>query len=490
MSGVGSYWIIISQQFLFNEVKINTFELFECSLISAARYILFLALLWLIMVLFSYDFTASNLNQYNQEKQRSLASGVHHFGISVINKQHIVSSFQHHWIETDEGLLAAHADPEISIGLGGFKLLPLVHRTLKLSLLGSTGQSGQFSIELSNQATQTFYDSELLEVNQLSEAIELEKIKWRINQPNLQQSSDDKSENVVSWEDVGVIDALVIRFYGIQAELLKIADIEIKQSHVGKLQFVDSQCSQQIGMSCVITNAMNYDVHHAQQSTVFTVQSYPMVTGFHPLIWLLAAWLTAMFVMKLIGAQKVSVYALVCAVFVIILLTHQSWMHSFGSHLRWAFVAGFIGLLWQQREALRLPRKQALPVWLLTLLVALLLFVFEPEFEFIYSLPGYLLWALMQQMLIGSVFSQSLHQHTHGTRWQIACFIGVLFSVIHAPNHMLMLVTLVGGVLWSYAWLKYQNIYANAFSHALLALLLYQIMPEMWLGTARIGVFF
>jgi membrane protease YdiL (CAAX protease family) len=97
---------------------------------------------------------------------------------------------------------------------------------------------------------------------------------------------------------------------------------------------------------------------------------------------------------------------------------------------------------------------------------------------------------LVQQTLLGPVFSDKLKNHLQLSNVSTAWLVGVLFAIIHAPNQALMLATLLGGVFWSASWLKYRNIYVNACSHALLALLFYEISPDAWLGSARIGMFF
>ena len=182
---------------------------------------------------------------------------------------------------------------------------------------------------------------------------------------------------------------------------------------------------------------------------------------------------------------------MVSAVYLTVYILHQSWMFDVAAIFRWSLLLMFVILIWQFRQTFYTLKSTALPLWIGSFLVAIgISLVGGFNLDFIRSLPLYLLWAIVQQLLIGPVFSTTIYHQLKVSKLATACLVGVLFSVIHSPNHMLMFVTLIGGVVWSYTWLKYENIYANAFSHALLALVFYQSMPAQWLGSARIGVFF
>lgn len=137
------------------------------------------------------------------------------------------------------------------------------------------------------------------------------------------------------------------------------------------------------------------------------------------------------------------------------------------------------------------PHGAAILIWLITFGFALVMFFLSDfEWTFIRDLPLYVLWALAQQVILGPLVSDYLHQKAGLSTGITALLCGVLFALLHVPNQMLMLATFCGGLLWSFTWLRYRNIYANAISHALLALLFYQTMPGHLLGTARVGFWF
>jgi membrane protease YdiL (CAAX protease family) len=218
---------------------------------------------------------------------------------------------------------------------------------------------------------------------------------------------------------------------------------------------------------------------------------YPTFYMTSPWILLVLAWLLTVLLVYLFFVPSAVVYALITVVYVAIGLLHQNWMIDFATVFRWPLLLMCILLLWLHKKLFFNFINLALPVWFISGGLAVgIMALGHFEFEFVRSLPLYFLWAGVQQVLIGPVFSAQIQHHFKTPQLMTACLVGVLFSIIHTPNHLLMVVTLISGIAWSYAWLKYENIYANAFSHALLALVFYQSIPNKWFGSARIGVFF
>ena len=66
----------------------------------------------------------------------------------------------------------------------------------------------------------------------------------------------------------------------------------------------------------------------------------------------------------------------------------------------------------------------------------------------------------------------------------IAAASATLFSLIHFPNPVLMVLTWVGGFYWTYSFLNSPNLYALALSHGWLAVMLrFEISsssPKTW----------
>ena len=77
-------------------------------------------------------------------------------------------------------------------------------------------------------------------------------------------------------------------------------------------------------------------------------------------------------------------------------------------------------------------------------------------------------WALFQQLFLLGYFANRLHR-----AWPrpvlTAVVAGLLFSVTHIPNPVLMAATFAGGALGAWFFLRSRNLYPLALAHAVLA---------------------
>lgn len=103
------------------------------------------------------------------------------------------------------------------------------------------------------------------------------------------------------------------------------------------------------------------------------------------------------------------------------------------------------------------------------------------------ALPGYLLWALAQQYLIGAVVADRLRIAGMPAAWT-ALAAATAFALLHAPNAALMLATFLGGLIWSGLWLQERSLLPLAASHALASLLLTSGLPPLWLRSAEVSL--
>lgn len=102
----------------------------------------------------------------------------------------------------------------------------------------------------------------------------------------------------------------------------------------------------------------------------------------------------------------------------------------------------------------------------------------------------YVLWALLQQYLICTVCLERWRIVFDG-RALIAVYVGALgFAVLHTPNAMLMLATLLGGVCWCALYLRERALLPLAASHAASALVLLALLPRDWLYSAEVSARF
>jgi len=102
-------------------------------------------------------------------------------------------------------------------------------------------------------------------------------------------------------------------------------------------------------------------------------------------------------------------------------------------------------------------------------------------------LAGYLLWALVQQYLIGAVVADRLSLAGLPRRWTVLT-AAALFALLHAPNATLMLATFAGGLIWSATWLQQRSLLPQAVSHVAAAVLLTTGLPPDWLRSAEVSL--
>ena len=91
------------------------------------------------------------------------------------------------------------------------------------------------------------------------------------------------------------------------------------------------------------------------------------------------------------------------------------------------------------------------------------------------SLTLYCLWGLFQQYLLNGYFLNRLSENARNAAPLLAA---LSFSVIHAPNWFLMIVTLLGGFASAKVYLRFRNLYVLGLYHGILGFLLYLCVPD------------
>lgn len=97
----------------------------------------------------------------------------------------------------------------------------------------------------------------------------------------------------------------------------------------------------------------------------------------------------------------------------------------------------------------------------------------------------YIGWALVQQYVFVAYILPRLKLLVPKHSVVLAAAI---FSYVHFPNFSLMSVTFVMGLLWYAHYQKYENWYAIAISHALLAVVYREVVSEEWRVTGEVGL--
>lgn len=454
-----------------------------------------LGLIWSLMAAFSWAYVAQHVQQQNQVRAQHIQQQSLNLLWDLSHINQLVTTFQSDWQMDASALRSVGHEPAISMQLAGQYMDPGLQGLLTIKTADKLPVDGHFRIEFSDQTAQVYYDSGPVNGSALNDVIDLRQLAWA------QKHADAEAWTAhdLAWMEVPPVNALVIRFYGPAGSTWALDAIQLAQLPQTASQPIHQlPCGGQqswFDSACWLTNQMRFHDQQVQRSGLLnqlSLASPPMP----PVLWLMTTALLLVLVWLWAHPDRPikrrgQLLAVVGLVPVGIGLLHIKWSFDLGQILYWLVPLGAVALVWTYRTHFKRPLQVGWPLLLGTVGLATVMWSLSGMHgEFLAGLPTYLVWAWVQQLLLGPVMTDHLRAELNLSDALIAGLVGVLFSVVHAPNHMLMLATLVGGMAWSYSWMRYRNLYLNAFSHALLALMYYQSMPEPWLGSARIGHFF
>ncbi len=96
------------------------------------------------------------------------------------------------------------------------------------------------------------------------------------------------------------------------------------------------------------------------------------------------------------------------------------------------------------------------------------------------------LWALFQQYALNGFINRRA-QFALGKGAKSILLVGIVFSLLHLPNPLLAVVTLLGGFIWAAAYQRQPNLFALALSHSAVSVTMALTVSPNLFNSLRVG---
>ena len=110
----------------------------------------------------------------------------------------------------------------------------------------------------------------------------------------------------------------------------------------------------------------------------------------------------------------------------------------------------------------------------------------SPGWRHIQNYSWLIWWALLQQYALQAIINRQA-QIIWGQGFRSITIVGLIFSMLHLPNAVLMVATLAGGIIWAYVYQRAPNLFALALSHSIMTVALVWALPPSLLHSLRVG---
>ncbi len=97
-------------------------------------------------------------------------------------------------------------------------------------------------------------------------------------------------------------------------------------------------------------------------------------------------------------------------------------------------------------------------------------------------------WGLTQQYILqGFIYRRLQRIFPAQNSYIIILIAAVLFALVHAPNLPLMLLTLIGGIVWTWVYARAPNLFVLGLSHGVMSAIAMSSLPAWFLQSMSIG---
>lgn len=96
------------------------------------------------------------------------------------------------------------------------------------------------------------------------------------------------------------------------------------------------------------------------------------------------------------------------------------------------------------------------------------------------------LWALFQQYALNGFINRRA-QLALGKGMKSVLVVALVFSLLHFPNPLLVILTFAGGLIWAAVYQRQPNLFALALSHSVSSIALALIVSPTLLNSLRVG---